>query len=162
MLKITDQIRAARAGATGLAALAALVLLSSCSYLSFLNPPNCAEFAAGYSTLEPCWLQNKPEEGLVLHATKNAMGWDQTLKQLTHTAIAEFANARYGSEVAVASEVESSTTVTDSDSVSSSVSHRYTAVISSAGDSITVKTELKDYYYEPGIERAWAWVVEVE
>ena len=162
MLKITDPIRAARASATILAALAALALLSSCSYSSFLNPPNCVEFANGYSALEPCWLQNKPEQGLVLHATKNAMGWDKTLEQLTHTAIAEFANERYGNEVTVASKVESSTTVTDSDSVASKVSHKYTAVISSAGDSITVKTELKDYYYEPSVERAWAWVVEVE
>ena len=163
MRKTTEKIRAGNACGVRLAALVALALLSSCSYLSFLSTPkNCTEFAAGYSTLEPCWLQNKPEQGLVLHATKNAMGWDKTLEELTNVAIAQFANERYGSEVITTSEVHSSTTVTGSDSVDSRVNHTYTAVITSAGDSITIKTERKDFYYEPGIERAWAWIVEID
>ena len=163
MIKITDKIRAAGYRASKLTALIALALLSSCSHLSFFNAPkNCTEFAAGYSALEPCWLKHKPEEGLVLHGAKDINGWDETLTQLTHTAIAKFANQRYGSEVIIDSEVESRTTVTNSDSVDSRVSHKYTAVINSAGDSITVKTELRDYYYEPAIERASAWVVEVD
>ena len=138
----------------------ALTLLNACSLLSL--SPNCVEYANGYSELEPCWLQHQPEQGLVLSANKNAQGWQATLEQLADSAKVEFANERYGSEVTIASEVESSITVSNSDSVNSRVSHKRSSVINSAGESILVKTETKDYYFEPSIERAWAWVVEID
>ena len=139
-----------------------LALLGACASAAKSPTPSadCVQQANGYSSRPPCWLYDQPEQGLVLSGAKHVQGWNPTVAALVDEAKLEFASARYGSEVSLTSRVDVNISVTGADDVERSSSHKRLSVINSPEQSVLVKTELRDYYFQPQVERAWVWVME--
>ena len=138
-----------------------IILLAACS-LTPSARQHCPQYANGYSEQKPCWLVNKPEAGIVLSASKSYQGWQATLDKLVDTAKLEFASVRYGDQVILSSEVNSTIIVSGADDVNERISYKRTSVVNSPSEQLLVRAELRDYYFVPSVERAWVWVVEIE
>lgn len=139
------------------------VLLTACSTAP---KHNCIERAQGASSQAPCWLVNKPEQGLVLKGDRTSWGadsWFKTQQKLFNQAIATFAQQRAGNEVSTSAVVQSNTAVTlanGKEQVNSRVEVQETTEISQSDNAITVHATLKDYYYYPPTESVYIWAVE--
>ena len=142
-------------------------LLSSCA--TSLSQ-QCVERAKGISAQKPCWVIDKPSEGIVLKGSRSSWsddGWFKAQQKLFNQAVAMFAQQKIGSEVTLSAVVESSTSVTSTgaeagsrEQVHTRTEVQNTTEITQSDDSVQVQVTLEDYYYYPPTDTAYIWAIE--
>tara|TARA_Y100001949_G_C15877180_1_gene282141 strand:+ start:138 stop:530 length:393 start_codon:yes stop_codon:yes gene_type:complete len=128
------------------------------------------ERAKGISAQKPCWVIDKPSEGIVLKGSRSSWGddgWFKTQQKLFNQAVAMFAQQKIGSEVTLSAVVESSTSVTSTgaeagsrEQVQTRTEVQNTTEITQSDDSVQVQVTLEDYYYYPPTDTAYIWAIE--
>lgn len=143
------------------------IALAGCSAT---QPLSCVASANGYSAQPPCWISRTPTQGKVVIGNKHAgaEGWLTAKTSLLNRAMLELAKARFGQQVDAQSTVTTSTTVASIRGQTSSTKEQVwqhasdvvVAEIYTPTGGISVKAEIKDYYYYPPTEKIYLWVIE--
>ncbi|MFL0805848.1 MAG: hypothetical protein K6L60_01025 [Oceanobacter sp.] len=150
----------------------ALLLVSTLVLTACASRPasTCVDRAQGLSSQKPCWLINKPKEGITLKGSRTSWdndGWFKAQQKLFKQAIATFGQQRISSEVTTSAVVETRTHVNSNEGASGAretvtrqVRVQDTTEISQTDTAVTVRASLKDYYYYPPTESVYIWAVE--
>ena len=148
-----------------MAALLSAFFLTSCATLS---SSDCVDQARGVSQLKPCWVSQKPEEGLVLKGNRTSWGsdgWFKAQQGLFQQAVAIFAQQKSGNNVTTSAVVHSSTEVTSSgtrEHVKKEVEVQNITEISQSAEGVNIRVTLEDYYYYPPTDTVYIWAKEAD
>lgn len=146
-------------------ALKILFIVFALSFGSCSSWTSCVKVAGGSSAKPPCWLKNTQKKGIVVQGDRGIRSQSEAKLALLNEAILEFAKAKYGVEVKLNSQIEQKTTLRESggkENIAKNTKQVYIGEFSTAKEIIPIKVKIRDYYYEPRIEKMWVWAEEVK